>query len=94
MANGEFMRTSYDTEEENEPKPINVYNDNGPFEIPPLQVNGGGVASQNMVGKSSRPSRKRVSEDAASVLVQELKRGLKDINNAIDTNRRGKWLEK
>jgi len=64
------------------------------FEIPSLQVNGGGVASQNMDGKSSRPSRKRVREDAPSVLVQELKGGLKDINNAIDTNRRGKWLEK
>ena len=28
------------------------------------------------------------------VLVQELKGGLKDITNAIDTNRQGKWLEK
>jgi len=69
MANGEFMGTNYDMEEDNEPKPINLHDDDGPIEIPSLQDNGGGVASQNMIGKSSRPSRKRMKEDTPAVLV-------------------------
>lgn len=63
MTNGEFMGTSRDTEEEKESKPISFLNDDGPLEIPSLQMNGGGVPSQNMFGKSSRPSRKRTRED-------------------------------
>ena len=42
MVNGEFMRTSYDTEE---PEPTNLHDDDGPIEIPSLQANGDGVPS-------------------------------------------------
>ena len=47
-----------------------------------------------MVGKNSRPSKKRKREDAPAVLVQELKGGLKDIANAINAYQQGKWHEK
>ena len=52
-------RTTYDTEEEIEPEPVNLNNDDGPIEIPTLNVNVGVVPSHKVVGKSSKPSRKR-----------------------------------
>jgi len=56
VATREFMRTSYVTEE-SELEPINL--DDDPIEIPSLQANGDCVPSQNVVGKSSKPRRKR-----------------------------------
>ena len=53
------MRTSYDTEEEIEPKPVNLNDDDGPTEIPTLNVNVSVVPSQKVVGKRLKPSRKR-----------------------------------
>jgi len=53
------MRTSYDTEEEIEPEPVNLNDDDAPTEIPTLNVNVSVVPSQKVVGKRLKPSRKR-----------------------------------
>ena len=39
MATGEFLMTSYDTEEEKDPQPVNLNHDDCPIEIPSLQDN-------------------------------------------------------
>ena len=77
MATGEFLRTSYDTEEENELEPVNLNDDDCPIELPSLQDNAHGLPSQKVVGKSSRPNRKRRREDSLTVLVQKLEGGLR-----------------
>ena len=63
MATGEFVQTSYDTEEEIELEPLNFDDDNGPTEIPTLDFNIGVVPSQKVIGKRSKPSRKRKREE-------------------------------
>ena len=78
MATGEFLQTSYHTGE-NELEPVNLNDDDCPIELPSLQDNARGLPSQKVVGKSSRPGRKRRREDSLTVLVQKLEGGLTSI---------------
>ena len=84
MTIGEFMRTSYVTGEANELEPFDLNDDDVPIEIPTLNVNVGTIPSYKVIGKSSRPSRKRKREDSPVMLVKELKGDLDNIANAIE----------